>query len=79
MNSTYDRLTGLLATGFGIEAGEVTPESTFEDLELDSLALVELALATQEKFGVSLSEDDLRTQSTLAEAAEVVDAKQASA
>jgi acyl carrier protein len=76
MSSTYDRLVGLLAKGFGIEAGEVVPENTFEELELDSLALVELTLAAQEEFGITLTDDDLHAKNTLAEAAGVLDAKQ---
>ncbi|MFH8560012.1 acyl carrier protein [Streptomyces sp. NPDC017988] len=76
MSSTYDRLVGLLAKGFGVEEGEVAPEDTFEELELDSLALVELTLAAQEEFGISLTDDDLHAKNTLSEAAHVLDAKQ---
>ncbi|MFG3257411.1 acyl carrier protein [Streptomyces sp. NPDC048172] len=75
MSSTYDRLVNLLSQGFGVEAHEVGPEDTFTDMELDSLALVELTLATQEEFGISLSDDDLNPHHTMAEAAEVVDTK----
>ncbi|WP_030670581.1 acyl carrier protein [Streptomyces sp. NRRL B-1347] len=75
MSSTYDRLVGLLAKGFGVEPGEVAADDTFEGLELDSLALVELTLAVQEEFGVTLTDDDLQAKNTLADAAEVLDAK----
>ncbi|GAA2979973.1 acyl carrier protein [Streptomyces fulvorobeus] len=76
MSSTYDRLVGLLAKSFGIEPDEVAPEDTFESLELDSLALVELTLVAQEEFGISLTDDDLHAKSSLTEAAGVLDAKQ---
>ncbi|MEV8314373.1 phosphopantetheine-binding protein [Streptomyces sp. NPDC059900] len=76
MSSTYDRLVGLLTKGFGVEADEVAPENTFEDLELDSLALVELTLAAQEEFGITLTDDDLHAKNTMAEAAGVLEAKQ---
>ncbi|MER6159598.1 phosphopantetheine-binding protein [Streptomyces sp. NPDC001868] len=76
MSSTYDRLVGLLAKGFGIDADEVSPGNTFEELELDSLALVELTLAAQEEFGITLTDDDLHARSSLTEAADVLDAKQ---
>ena len=39
-----------------IEA-EVTMESTFEDLELDSLDLVELTVACEDEFGIELALD----------------------
>ncbi|QDQ09658.1 acyl carrier protein [Streptomyces spectabilis] len=75
MSSTYDRLVGLLAKGFGIEPGETAPDNTFDELELDSLALVELTLAVQEEFGLTLTDDDLQAKNTLADAADVLDAK----
>ncbi|MFH8367586.1 acyl carrier protein [Streptomyces sp. NPDC018031] len=75
MSSTYDRLVTLLGDGFGIEPGEVTPETTFEELDLDSLALVELTLTAQDEFGIQLADDDLQASNTLAKTAEVLDSK----
>lgn len=75
MSDTYDRLVKLLVDNFGYEAGEVTAEQTFSDLELDSLALVELTLAVQQEFGIKLSDDDLSSDDTLAQAVKVVQSK----
>ncbi|MBH5334681.1 acyl carrier protein [Streptomyces pactum] len=75
MSSTYDRLVTLLTNGFGIEPGEVSPETTFEELDLDSLALVELTLAAQDEFGIQLADDDLHAANTLAQTVEVLDSK----
>ncbi|MEV0522458.1 phosphopantetheine-binding protein [Streptomyces sp. NPDC050439] len=73
--TTYDRFVGLLTKGFGVEADEVSPESTFADLELDSLALVELTLAAQEEFDITLTDDELQATSTMAHTAGILDAK----
>ncbi|MEV6752689.1 phosphopantetheine-binding protein [Streptomyces sp. NPDC051214] len=73
--TTYDRFVGLLTKGFGVEADEVSPESTFADLELDSLALVELTLAAQEEFDITLTDDELHASSTMRDAAGILDAK----
>ncbi|KUJ69432.1 hypothetical protein ACZ90_11080 [Streptomyces albus subsp. albus] len=75
MSSTYDRLVSLLANGFGIEPGEVTPETTFTELDLDSLALVELTLSAQDEFGIQLDDDELQGAYTLGQTAGVLDAK----
>lgn len=75
MNDVYERLVGLLNRGFGVEPGEVSPETTFNELEMDSLALVELGLAAQEEFGVAIGDDDIRSGDSIGEAAEVIAAK----
>nr|MDT0663707.1 acyl carrier protein [Micromonospora sp. DSM 115978] len=75
MNDVYDRLVKLLTTGFGLRADEVSPELSFNDLELDSLALVELAMTAQEEFGVKISDDELSPQDTVAQAVEIIQGK----
>ncbi|QKW05286.1 acyl carrier protein [Streptomyces sp. NA04227] len=75
MSSTYDRLVTLLAEGFGIEPEEVQPETTFADLDLDSLALVELTLAAQEEFGISLGDEDLHATNSMAQTVDVLESK----
>ncbi|MDH6131829.1 acyl carrier protein [Kitasatospora sp. MAA4] len=73
--TVYDRLADLLARSFGLQRDEIEPDYTFAELELDSLALVELTLAAQDEFSVALSEDDLGAESTIAQAAKVIEAK----
>ncbi|MCS0638362.1 phosphopantetheine-binding protein [Streptomyces sp. LP05-1] len=75
MSDVYDRLTKLLANGFGLEPEELKPEDTFGHLEMDSLALVELTVAAEEEFGVTLTEAEVGPDSTLAQAARVIEAK----
>ncbi|HEY9441369.1 MAG TPA: phosphopantetheine-binding protein [Streptomyces sp.] len=75
MSDVYNRMVKLLQAGFGLEADEITPEQTFSDLELDSLALVELSLAAQEEFGVPVNDEDISAHDTISQAAEVIAAK----
>jgi acyl carrier protein len=42
-----------------VEADKVTMEATFEDLDADSLDLVELVMALEEEFDVSVEEEEL--------------------
>ena len=54
--SILDRIQKIIEDETGIEA-EVTMDSTFEDLELDSLDLVELTVACEDEFGIELALD----------------------
>lgn len=73
MGTVYPRLASMIASSFGIPEHQITPDTTFEDLEFDSLALVELALTVEQEFGVKIEEDALNGQDTLARAAELID------
>ncbi|MEV0124256.1 acyl carrier protein [Streptomyces sp. NPDC050703] len=75
MSDVYARFVDLLVTGFGAEAGEVSESTTFMDLELDSLALVELTMAAQQEFGVPIGDDELRAEDSMAHVAKVIEAK----
>lgn len=50
----------------GVPADEVTPEKTFvDDLDIDSLSMVEIAVAAQDKFGVEIPDDQLKDLKTV--------------
>ena len=49
----------------GVDAARVTPDQTFvDDLDIDSLSMVEIATASEDAFGISIPDSaigDLRT------------------
>ena len=50
----------------GVPADEVTPEKNFvDDLDIDSLSMVEIAVAAQDKFGVEIPDDQLKDLKTV--------------
>ncbi|MEV5572851.1 acyl carrier protein [Spirillospora sp. NPDC052269] len=50
----------------GIDKAEVTPEKNFiDDLDIDSLSMVEIAVAAQDKFEVEIPDDELRNLKTV--------------
>ena len=58
----------------GVAAADVTPEKSFtEDLDLDSLTMVEVATAAEDKFNVSIPDDDLKDLKTVQDAVEYVE------
>ncbi|SDG33883.1 acyl carrier protein [Sinosporangium album] len=50
----------------GIPASEVSPEKSFvDDLDIDSLSMVEIAVAAQDEFGVEIPDDQLKHLKTV--------------
>ncbi|MFF9458403.1 acyl carrier protein [Streptomyces flaveolus] len=56
MNEIYEHIKVVLGEKFGVDPGDITPDSTLADLELDSLAAVEVADVLQEVLGVPVDE-----------------------
>ena len=50
---------------FGPDADQITRQSTFEELDIDSLDLVELAQIVEDEYNVVLSGDDMKTLKTV--------------
>ena len=50
----------------GVPAAEVTPDKSFvDDLDIDSLSMVEIAVAAQDKFGVEIPDEQLKDLKTV--------------
>jgi len=50
----------------GVPAADVTPNKSFvDDLDIDSLSMVEIAVAAQDKFGVEIPDDQLKNLTTV--------------
>jgi acyl carrier protein len=50
----------------GVPADQVTADKTFvDDLDIDSLSMVEIAVAAQDKFGVEIPDDQLKDLKTV--------------
>lgn len=75
MESTVDIIRDLLTDTFGVFGGDPRRDTTFESLDIDSLVLLELAVALERRFGITVPEGALFAEQTIAEAAEVVDAR----
>ena len=51
----------------------MTPEKTFvDDLDIDSLSMVEIAVAAQDKFGVEIPDDQLKDLKTVQDVVDYV-------
>ena len=71
-----NRIKNLLVSELGLDASKVTAEATFEeDLEVDSLGVVELLMALEDEFGVKIPDEEAEEIGTVGEAVDVVVAK----
>jgi acyl carrier protein len=57
---------------FGEERENLTPTARFEDLEVDSLDLVELAQIVEDEYGVELKDSDLDHVKTVNDVVELI-------
>jgi len=73
-----DRLSDLLINRFGVPQEELRDDARLTDLDLDSLALVELGMIVENEFGVKIREDDVSPEDTIADLAVVIAGKGAS-
>ncbi|MEU7500532.1 acyl carrier protein [Streptomyces griseofuscus] len=72
MNHVYDRLVNLLHNKFEVPADRLGPTATLGELDLDSLAVVELYVTLQEEWGVALDDSAASAELTVAEVAHSV-------
>ncbi len=79
MSTMYETLVDLLVDKFQVDREEIRPGITFEDLEMDSLFLVELLLEVQTATGVRIDEDTASPRDTLEYAAETIEKRVAAA
>ena len=57
--TTYERLKKIIVEQLGVDEEEVQPQASFvEDLNADSLDLVELNMSLEEEFGMEISDED---------------------
>ena len=67
--SAEDRLKKIIADQLSVSEEEITPEASFiEDLNADSLDLVELIMSLEEEFGVKISDEDAEKIQTVQDA-----------
>ena len=75
MSDTYTELTAIVKDLLGVDESKINPEARFrEDLEADSLDLVELIMAFEDKFGAEISDEDAQKITTIGEAVKYIDA-----
>jgi acyl carrier protein len=60
---------------FGPDPEAITLEASFEELDIDSLDLVELAQIVEEEYGVELKSEDMKDMKTVGDAVDLIVAR----
>lgn len=71
-----DRLSGVLVSELGLESSKIAEDAHFEeDLDVDSLGVVELLMALEDEFGVKIPDEEAESIMTVGQAIDVVHGK----
>ena len=74
MAETFDEVKEIIIDLLGVDESKVVPEARFrEELEADSLDLVELIMAFEDNFGGEISDEDAQKITTVGEAVSYIE------
>lgn len=74
MADTFEEIKAIIVDLLGVSDDKVTLDAKFrEDLEADSLDLVELIMAFEDKFGGEISDEDAQKISTVGDAVQYIE------
>ena len=75
--TTFERLKKIIVEQLGVDEEEVTAQASFvEDLNADSLDLVELIMSLEEEFGMEISDEDAEKIQKVSDAVEYIEEHQ---
>jgi acyl carrier protein len=73
----FERVKEVLSEQLGVEENDVTEEARFqEDLDADSLDLVELIMELEDQFAIKISDEDAQKIQTVGQAVDYVSSHQ---
>ncbi len=72
----YERVKDVLVEQLGVDEAEINEAASFqEDLDADSLDLVELIMELEDQFGVKISDEDAQGIQTVGQAVDYIAAR----
>ena len=76
VNEVFEKVKNLFVEELGIDAEKVTMEAKLEeDLEIDSLGIVEVVMAFEDEFGIEINDEELTDVGTVGQAVNLLHSK----
>ena len=73
-SDTFENVKNIIIDLLGSDPDKITPQASFrDDLEADSLDLVELIMAFEDHFGAEISDEDAQSITTVGQAVSYID------
>ncbi len=77
-SGTFEKVKSIVAEQLSVDAAQVVPEASFQnDLNADSLDVVEMVMALEEEFDIEIPDEDAEAITTVQKAVEYIDGKAA--
>jgi acyl carrier protein len=74
----FEKVKKIIVDELGVDPSQVTPQASFvDDLGADSLAVVELVMAFEKEFGISIPDEDAEKIKTVGDAVKYIEEKTA--
>ena len=75
-NEVFEKVKGLFVEDLGIDESKVTMDAKLEeDLEIDSLGIVEVVMAFEDEFGIEIDDEELSDVTTVGQAVNLLHSK----
>ena len=76
VNEVFEKVKGLFVEELGIDEDKVTMEAQLEeDLEIDSLGIVEVVMAFEDEFSIEIDDEELTDVGTVGQAVNLLHSK----
>jgi len=76
INEVFEKVKGLFVEDLGIEESKVTMDAKLEeDLEIDSLGIVEVVMAFEDEFEIEIDDEELADVTTVGQAVNLLHSK----
>lgn len=72
----FDKVAEIASDILGVEIDQITEQTTFDDLDADSLDRLQLVTAMEDEFGIEFDEERLLSISSVADAVDAIAAQE---
>lgn len=70
----FAKIKALIVEQLGVDEADVAKETSFEDLDADSLDIVELVMALEEEFNLEISDEEVENIKTVGDVVRYIEA-----